>query len=1048
MPFVPREGPDLTFIGFMILAVFGSLVWNTTPLQSPRPHTNEPDRSKAEIADYVEARLWQDPFYNDPGTKGEGIAAAPCTYPPSAGETSLKVITPMVKVASDKDSVERRIRRRYALIAGLSESGYVPEDPGKIFRCSISIENPDKREGRSPSVSTEVRWERYRHESSSNLSDVIVAWVDNSFFTTDFKNRSNNIATIFPATKIDLIVLGPSDSDSLKKVVKELNNSKEEGGWKPKGVNEFYIYSPFATANDIAEVNEKQKPHFLRTIGKDKKLAGMLHKELQARNINQLSQIAIITERDTYYGRELPKNLCSEFSKGRSCEPPNLFYFLRGIDALNQPKKVSTSSSGGASASLARGNLGEVRQFNPPIGPEQYDYLRRLASQIKHLHQQTKGGLKAIGIFGSDIYDKLLVLRAMRSEFPGVLFFTTDLDAQMIHPQHWRWTRNLIVASNFDLSLHKCFQDSFPPFRDAYQTSFYLSTLMAVDNSRIRYLAEHGEINRKNDGVCLDPLPYETPVDYKKMEEMVRQIEPLVFEIGRYGAIRLSEKIYTSESQNSTPSGAEGDIQQGKTTVHPENASQKNYQSILISIAVLMILSLVILHQIRANSGVLIVVLSGGLVLSMGLVYLVAQMSDVEPFSFTEGVSVWPTIFIRFIAFLLALAFILKSICDLEKNFGRLSRDYFGVDRGGRNHRFPTLCNPSKPKSCHEIFNFEYLVGVFRNAGCHLLENISLYASAVSFVVLGIVISIVSRIYEFSILEIALAWGGLLTLCLMSNAFVCKVESINNWMSKPMEHPTIDGLWDDYHAHGRLPQRLVRAVSMWVMFMSIAAILFYLMPTWPSPARGESVLNVDRLVLMLSVLFMMLLTFIALDAQRLCIYWMRKLRKELLVEGVFTLKVEEGQLAAQNSLVRLRRVVELVSERTNEVDRLIYYPLIIVILMIFARNNYFDNWGFPQAIGIVICINIAMIVGAGLKLRREAKKVKAAAMERAKKLQPSDDSVQDYSEDRISAAIKEINDTQGGAFLPMRSQPVIRALFLVAGSIGLTVGEYITLFGR
>ena len=65
-----------------------------------------------------------------------------------------------------------------------------------------------------------------------------------------------------------------------------------------------------------------------------------------------------------------------------------------------------------------------------------------------------KHGVKAIGLVGSDLYDKLLILQALRNRFKTKIFFTTDLDARYLHADQKDWTRNLVVASNFGFSLN------------------------------------------------------------------------------------------------------------------------------------------------------------------------------------------------------------------------------------------------------------------------------------------------------------------------------------------------------------------------------------------------------------------------------------------------------------------------------------------------------------------------------------------------------------------------------------------------------------------
>ncbi len=93
--------------------------------------------------------------------------------------------------------------------------------------------------------------------------------------------------------------------------------------------------------------------------------------------------------------------------------------------------------------------------------------------------------MKAIGVLGSDFYDKHLVLQALRQRIPDAVYFTTDLDARALHPEHLQWTRNLLVATHFALSLRKDekvdIQGEAPPFRGAYQTSVFFAVLRALN---------------------------------------------------------------------------------------------------------------------------------------------------------------------------------------------------------------------------------------------------------------------------------------------------------------------------------------------------------------------------------------------------------------------------------------------------------------------------------------------------------------------------------------------------------------------------------------
>jgi hypothetical protein len=65
-----------------------------------------------------------------------------------------------------------RTRQRYAVIAGLIESGYRPQEPDRLHFCSIQEHSREY----------DVRWEHYRHEPG-NKPDIIVAWIDSEVFT-------------------------------------------------------------------------------------------------------------------------------------------------------------------------------------------------------------------------------------------------------------------------------------------------------------------------------------------------------------------------------------------------------------------------------------------------------------------------------------------------------------------------------------------------------------------------------------------------------------------------------------------------------------------------------------------------------------------------------------------------------------------------------------------------------------------------------------------------------------------------------------------------
>src|SRR5271169_4078973 len=106
------------------------------------------------------------------------------------------------------------------------------------------------------------------------------------------------------------------------------------------------------------------------------------------------------------------------------------YSYLRGLDGKlprRKEAKASDSTEDRADAQAADRSTapsGQEVNKNPERadGQGQLDYLRRLAGLVRTQDQERQqlgqGGIAAIGILGSDVYDKLLILQALRPEFP------------------------------------------------------------------------------------------------------------------------------------------------------------------------------------------------------------------------------------------------------------------------------------------------------------------------------------------------------------------------------------------------------------------------------------------------------------------------------------------------------------------------------------------------------------------------------------------------------------------------------------------------------
>jgi hypothetical protein len=333
----------------------------------------------------------------------------------------------------------------------------------------------------------------------------------------------------------------------------------------------FEIFSPWATASDDLLLAQNSPPSirtrqavsnsiaqlgpvFHNAAVLDDELARLLLSELALRGVDtRTNRIALLSEWDTTYGRLAPYSFLSALKvwkaqtnneaekqglndmarqvlsdKGRNIseQATDLFSdatlgnvlrysYTRGIDGETATGTANPVKGGGAAPAGAE----------KAEGHSQLDYVRRLAQLLE---EKARDGepFRAIGVLGNDIYDKLVILQALREQFPETIFFTTDLDARLLHSSQNEWTRNLIVASGFGLNLPLPgergvldLMSPISPFREGYQTAAFRAGCLALLAPANRPLIE---------------------ANYP--------LVPLTFEIGRSLAVQLTPVLKPQES--------------------------------------------------------------------------------------------------------------------------------------------------------------------------------------------------------------------------------------------------------------------------------------------------------------------------------------------------------------------------------------------------------------------------------------------------------------------------------------------------------------------
>ena len=564
--------------------------------------------------------------------------------------------------------MEMRRRVRYAVISALSER-YIPEQTNKIGVLNLSAVDPHFSPKRSDDLRL-VPYELFNLERNSvdgNFQPVrlLLAWVTQDVLGPKPLAAIDELAQSLESDDrkfANKVLLGPYDSGGLKRIWRELSAEEQLSG-KPDSESDLLVLSPRATMpNDLlaakfpsdSSPQQKATQQIYRTLATDDLLLdGILNELIDRRGLEPESSAAILYEMDSDYGRALERHItdCDVNDEDRKCfDQVDTYGYLRGLDGVTTGE---TAPDDGFSSSSQGTNGGELRQ---PSGNHQFDYLRRIANQIDNKDYQ------AIGVLGTDVFDKLLVLQALKPRNPDAVFFTTDLEAWYLHPSQYDWSRNMLVASPYPLNNESCSKKFGvdlgsripPPFRDSYQAAYYYSTCLAM-------LA--GPVAHATDPRQSGPLS-------ERVSNLVAGYD--VYEVGRRGFVRLGKQ-------------ADGKQTVKEPTVKEPTMSIEQLLVWLLLLAPLLgMIGWLTMHRSRRllypsesdempsvwYLNLSLVVGFYGLLIILGTLALAINATGTggEPVSLTSGVSGWPMALIRMEVVTLCILFLLFIIDRLRRS--------------------------------------------------------------------------------------------------------------------------------------------------------------------------------------------------------------------------------------------------------------------------------------------------------------------------------------------------------------------------------------------
>ena len=671
-------------------------------------------------------RLQEDKAQKDPESKDAASTLATLiNVIGQLGITSgIRVLPVFVDGSPYANGVQFRLKDRYAVVSALGAAGYVPESGEYIRVFKWYQEKGLETEASSLLIPVELFTPKEKLRDQKYGKPVLVVWLkDQDFSLLDklLAHLDETFSKSLPPIEPVYNVLGPRSSASLSAMLKELQHIQSSPLANPpfSTLKQIKFYSPSATAEDtflldyspnltdgskekkktVDELFKYPRIEFIRTIKTDAQLAEQLIQELRRRRVDLKScpdkdcnpKVALISEWDTLYGRSLPRTFAavamnngsgetgpaleSRINELRRDEWPGWITphsYLAGLDG-ELPVKESEQKKEGVSGSPAKGTAWyggqqDVEQYAGPRpeGRSQLDYVLRLATALKQEETRSGEEYKAIGVLGSDVYDKLLLLQALRQTFPSAIFFTTDLNARLAYPGQWQFTRNLIVASHFGLELQSALQTPIPPFRDSYQTSLFYSALWALEHFQSPLGADYLQLSMGEDS----------------SRKFSRIAAPRLYEIDRYGAFDIST--------NGSPQSADyASIHAPRPDLEAYSDKWRNLKWVggaVLSAIVLLLIAMLISSTVADASLKLAsnkrfwlglaIAGAAGYGLTALMMWMMPNAAENEPFTLTEGISAWPTEAIRLLALVMSSLFLWYSWRKLKDNASILAHDF------------------------------------------------------------------------------------------------------------------------------------------------------------------------------------------------------------------------------------------------------------------------------------------------------------------------------------------------------------------------------------
>ena len=189
---------------------------------------------------------------------------------------------------------------------------------------------------------------------------------------------------------------------------------------------------------------------------------------------------------------------------------------------------------------------------------------------------------------------------------------------------------------------------------------------------------------------------------------------------------------------------------------------------------------------------------------------------------------------------------------------------------------------------------------------------------------------------------------------------------------------------------------------------------------------------------------MMAMMYLVFDATLLCLRFVKELCRSSTEWPAETKTQFENRLGLDHQIIGKWIDLDFVAKRTRCISSLIYYPFILIALVILTRSTVFANYTPNLKILVFQGTCLTIVFGCAVALCLAAQSMRSAAKQKlmdgiisAKGPRPKDLGEGGSTAGQLETLLIRIDDLREGAFSPLSQQPLVRALLLPAGQFWL-----------